>query len=186
MRIKPPHLKGSFGVWRQQMWNSLKSSYSARRIHLNLLNIRNEETAQKGKFLSRISPGRPGGHPRGRSPGSSKWRFAALRIVHSQDIREIGGPDALKTRLKCTCHEIALSVTRQTCTWNCPGSRKLREGPRNLGQNEHVGTDIHDLNTRTSISWPRGGAKNFGQKTSGWFFVPYILGPAKTYKMGLS
>ena len=27
--------------------------------------------------------------------------------------------NAFKTRLKCTCHEIALSVTRQTCTWNC-------------------------------------------------------------------
>ena len=34
--------------------------------------------------------------------------------------REIRGPNAFKTRLKCTCHEIALSVTRQTCTWNCP------------------------------------------------------------------
>ena len=29
--------------------------------------------------------------------------------------------NAFKTRLKYTCHEIALSVTRQTCTWNCPG-----------------------------------------------------------------
>ena len=29
-------------------------------------------------------------------------------------------PKYLETRLKCTCHEIALSVTRQTCTWNCP------------------------------------------------------------------
>ena len=53
-------------------------------------------------------------------PGSSKWRFAALRFVHSQDIREVRGPNAFKTRLKYTCHEIALSVTRQTCTWNCP------------------------------------------------------------------
>ena len=53
-------------------------------------------------------------------PGTSKWRFAALRFVHSQDIREIRGPNAFKIRLKCTCHEIALSVTRQTCTWNCP------------------------------------------------------------------
>ena len=57
----------------------------------------------------------------GSYPGSSKWRFAALRFVQSQDIREIRGPNAFKTRLKCTCHEIALSVTRQTCTWNCPG-----------------------------------------------------------------
>ena len=57
----------------------------------------------------------------GRKPGSSKWRFAALRFVHSQDIREIRGPNAFKTRLKCACHEIALSVTRQTCTWKCPG-----------------------------------------------------------------
>ena len=52
-------------------------------------------------------------------PGSSKWRFAALPFVHSQDIREIRGPNAFKTRLKCIRHEIALSVTRQTCTWNC-------------------------------------------------------------------
>ena len=43
-----------------------------------------------------------------------------LRFVHSQDIREIRGPNAFKTRLKCTCQEIALSVTRQTCTWICP------------------------------------------------------------------
>ena len=54
-------------------------------------------------------------------PGSSKWRFAALRFVHSQDIREIRGPNTFKTRLRCICHEIALSVTRQTCTWNYPG-----------------------------------------------------------------
>ena len=52
-------------------------------------------------------------------PVGSKWRFAALRFVHSQDIREIRGPNAFKTRLKCTCHQSALSVTRQTCTWNC-------------------------------------------------------------------
>ena len=30
------------------------------------------------------------------------------------------GPKCLKTSVKCTCHEIALSDTRQTCTWNCP------------------------------------------------------------------
>ena len=30
------------------------------------------------------------------------------------------GPNAFETRLKCICHEKALSVTRQTCTWNCP------------------------------------------------------------------
>ena len=53
-------------------------------------------------------------------PGSSKWRFAALRFVHSQDIREIRGPNAFKTRLKCMCHDIALSVKRQTCTWKRP------------------------------------------------------------------
>ena len=52
-------------------------------------------------------------------PGSSKWRFAALRFVHSQDIREIRDPNAFKTRLKCICHNIALSETIQTCTWNC-------------------------------------------------------------------
>ena len=34
--------------------------------------------------------------------------------------KEIKGPNAFRTRLKCICHEIALSVTRQTCTWNCP------------------------------------------------------------------
>ena len=31
-------------------------------------------------------------------PGSSKWRFAALRFVHSQDIREIRDPNAFKTK----------------------------------------------------------------------------------------
>ena len=36
---------------------------------------------------------------------------------HKGKIRD---PNAFKTRLKCMCHEIALSVTRQTCTWNCP------------------------------------------------------------------
>ena len=51
-------------------------------------------------------------------PGSSKWRFAALRLVHSQDIREIRGPNAFKIRFKCTCHETALSATRQICTWS--------------------------------------------------------------------
>ena len=45
---------------------------------------------------------------------------AALRFAHSQDIRDIRDPNAFKTRIKCTCHESALSVTRQTCTWNCP------------------------------------------------------------------
>ena len=50
--------------------------------------------------------------------------------LHSQDIREIRGPNAFKIRLKCTCHELALSVTRQTCTWNCPGwARKALETP---------------------------------------------------------
>ena len=33
---------------------------------------------------------------------------------------EMRGPNAFKTRLKCTCREIVFSVTRQTCTWNCP------------------------------------------------------------------
>ena len=61
-----------------------------------------------------------GGAEEERKPGSSKWRFVALRFVHSQDIRDIRGPNAFKTRLKCTCHEIALSVTRQTCTWRPP------------------------------------------------------------------
>ena len=59
-------------------------------------------------------------------PGSSKWRFAALRFAHSQDIGEIRGPNAFKTRLKCPCHELALSVTTQTRTWNCPGKVAVR------------------------------------------------------------
>ena len=44
-----------------------------------------------------------------------------LRRYGLSILREIGGPNAFKTRLKCICREIALSVTRQTCTWNCPG-----------------------------------------------------------------
>ena len=43
----------------------------------------------------------------------------------SADLTSVPGglvcnPNAFKTRLKCTCHETALSVTRQTCTWNYP------------------------------------------------------------------
>ena len=49
---------------------------------------------------------------------------AALRLV--QDIKEIRGPNAFKTRLKCTCHEIALSVTGHTCAWNYPEERKRK------------------------------------------------------------
>ena len=67
------------------------------------------------------------------TPGSSKWRFAALRFVHSQDIREFRGPNAFKTRLKCSCH---LSLTRQTCTWNCPETENrgdLRFGDGDVG-----------------------------------------------------
>ena len=40
--------------------------------------------------------------------------------------REIRGPNAFKTRLKCTCHESALSATRQTCTWNCPAETRFK------------------------------------------------------------
>ena len=32
-------------------------------------------------------------------PGSSKWQFAALRFVHSQDIREIRGQNAFKAQM---------------------------------------------------------------------------------------
>ena len=42
-----------------------------------------------------------------------------VTVCPSQDTREIGDPNTFKTRLKCICHEIALSVTRQTCTLNC-------------------------------------------------------------------
>ena len=65
--------------------------------------------------------GRPDFHSRGpktRGVPSDGLRRYGLSILKT--IREIRGPNASKTRLKCTCHETALSVTRQTCTWNYP------------------------------------------------------------------
>ena len=62
--------------------------------------------------------------PRSGPPGVPSDGFAALRCL---SIRETRGPNAFKTRLKCTCHETALSVTRQTCTWNCPGPSECRD-----------------------------------------------------------
>ena len=96
-------------------------------------------------------------------PGSSKWRFAALRFVHSQDTREIRGPNAFKTRLKCTCHEIALSVTRQTCTWNCPAekNRSFGKGIRR-SKNQWRTAPFHWMGCRHSVN--EGIGKEFYRK----------------------
>ena len=69
------------------------------------------------------------------NPGSSKWRFAALRFVHSQDITWKSEAQMFKTRLKCTCKEIALSVARQTRTWNCLANMTGRPGCRTMEMN---------------------------------------------------
>ena len=53
---------------------------------------------------------------------SDGLRRYGLSILKTYVIREIRDPNAFKTRVKCTCHEIALSDTRQACTWNCPVS----------------------------------------------------------------
>ena len=59
-----------------------------------------------------------------RYSGEFQVTVCGITVFHSQDAREIRGPNAFKTRHKCTCHETSLSVTRQTCTWNYPGIAK--------------------------------------------------------------
>ena len=96
-------------------------------------------------------------------PGNFKWRFAALRFVHSQDTREIRGPNAFKTRLRCTCHEIALSVSRQTCTWNRVICHYLPDQSPNRCNNWHqMGLECLSEKFGEWSAGPKRGCLNVG------------------------
>ena len=55
------------------------------------------------------------------SSGEFQVTVCGITVCQFSRHKDIRGPNAFETRLKCICHEITLSVTRQTCTWNCPG-----------------------------------------------------------------
>ena len=64
-------------------------------------------------------PKMPGAHKIGAAisgPVTGEFQVTVCSVTGCPFSRhkEIGGPNAFKTRLKCTCHEIVLSVTRQT------------------------------------------------------------------------
>ena len=76
------------------------------------LALKSENPLRATRRFTKWSPGH-----KTRGVPSDGLRHYGLSILKTREIRD---PNAFKARLKCICHEIALSATRQTCTWNCP------------------------------------------------------------------